>query len=743
MNMQETMAVIFSTQLDFILFFYGLAFILLGAVCFSIVRSGRPDNWAVLGLFAYVHGVTEWLDLSALIIGDTQTFAIARTALMTGSFLLLMEFARLEAIRSGLRLPGKWLYVPLVLFVVLSGFVGGLDQAGAVARYTIGLVGALATAWVFIRRAKGYSGVVRRLAIFTATGFAIYGIAAGAIVPAAPLWPATVVNYDWFATLTGTPIQLVRGILACWITFAIWSTWGHQLVSAVSSERYTVYFRRQYIWTLVAMLGILSFGWMLTNFLGGVYEQNAQREARGDIDLIASRLAGETAMTDGMVKALAGSPNILALLVGESRQDDERGARSVLTLDVEASGANFGFILDAFGTVVASSDPRQAAVSSASEYRFYPYFLKSIEGAAGHHFAFDKGRGEQAYYASYPIRAGNRKVVGVAVLKTSLGAFEVDLSQFDRPYFFIDPNGIVAMTNRPSMLLQSLWPLSAEQKLAAALQFGALNDEPLLNKTIADATWTTVDRQRNYLRRRFANDSQWSLVIMTPIREIYASRFLGIIITLLVTISTLMYLFGKERWVHDSVQMDRRLQLQELAMDLNYQATTDTLTGLYNRLKFDQFLVNEMLRSERYKSPLSLVLYDVDNFKRVNDTYGHQVGDRVLIQLSRLVSGLIRSTDMLARWGGEEFAILAAGSNGQMTYQAAEKVREAVGHIVFDDVGMVTCSFGVAQYVDGDTAESFIARADDALYRAKINGRNQVERALQPFGAEPELMTVA
>jgi GGDEF domain-containing protein len=103
---------------------------------------------------------------------------------------------------------------------------------------------------------------------------------------------------------------------------------------------------------------------------------------------------------------------------------------------------------------------------------------------------------------------------------------------------------------------------------------------------------------------------------------------LGIVITLLVTIMTLIYLLGRERLVYDNVQMDNRLRLQELARDLGLQATTDTLTGLPNRLKFDQALANEMSRAERYQTPLSLVLYDVDHFKKVNDTYGHQSATR-------------------------------------------------------------------------------------------------------------------
>jgi diguanylate cyclase (GGDEF)-like protein len=145
----------------------------------------------------------------------------------------------------------------------------------------------------------------------------------------------------------------------------------------------------------------------------------------------------------------------------------------------------------------------------------------------------------------------------------------------------------------------------------------------------------------------------------------------------------------------------------------------------------------------RYETPLSLVLYEVDNFKIINDTHGHQIGDKVLVQLCRFVPSLLRNTDLLARWGGEEFVILTPGSDGEMAYQTAEKLRNAIEQVKFDEIGTVRCSFGVAQYVYEDTAETLISRADNALYRAKLNGRNRVELASLPSIVQPELVSVA
>ncbi len=137
------------------------------------------------------------------------------------------------------------------------------------------------------------------------------------------------------------------------------------------------------------------------------------------------------------------------------------------------------------------------------------------------------------------------------------------------------------------------------------------------------------------------------------------------------------------------------------------------------------------------------MVYDIDHFKWINDTHGHQTGDKVLVHLARFVPDRIRSTDILVRWGGEEFAIITPGSDGRAAYHAAEKLRDEISKVVFDKAGTVTCSFGVAQYSDGDTPETFLARADNAMYRAKINGRNRVELASELAAAETDISSAA
>ncbi|MDT8446333.1 MAG: diguanylate cyclase [bacterium] len=153
---------------------------------------------------------------------------------------------------------------------------------------------------------------------------------------------------------------------------------------------------------------------------------------------------------------------------------------------------------------------------------------------------------------------------------------------------------------------------------------------------------------------------------------------------------------------------------------------TDPLTGAFNRNKLTQAFEREIARAERYSQPLSVILLDLDHFKLVNDTHGHLVGDQVLVATVQLLQRELRKTDILGRWGGEEFLVLCPETENPGAVLLAEKLRLALEAAVHPSAGRVTVSIGVTSYRAGDQAESLVARADEALYRSKDQGRNQV-----------------
>jgi diguanylate cyclase (GGDEF)-like protein len=177
---------------------------------------------------------------------------------------------------------------------------------------------------------------------------------------------------------------------------------------------------------------------------------------------------------------------------------------------------------------------------------------------------------------------------------------------------------------------------------------------------------------------------------------------------------------------YKKTQNDQQDELVRVNAALKIKATTDPLTTLYNREYFNHCLKNEMERSKRYGTSLSLIVFDIDRFKKVNDTFGHLSGDTVLIELSFLCLSIIRDSDILARWGGEEFIILAPENAKMAIVPFAEKLRKLIEKYSFSIKTQVTCSFGVTEYIARETKDDFINRADQALFKAKQSGRNKV-----------------
>jgi len=182
----------------------------------------------------------------------------------------------------------------------------------------------------------------------------------------------------------------------------------------------------------------------------------------------------------------------------------------------------------------------------------------------------------------------------------------------------------------------------------------------------------------------------------------------------------------------EKANSDLELKVEQRTEDLNNKnkiletlSITDSLTQINNRAKIDEILRYEFDQSRRYNKQLSVVLIDIDHFKDVNDNYGHLVGDEVLIAIAKQLKGLVRSTDTLGRWGGEEFMVVCPSTDIASAATMAEKARLSLSQYHFDIVGSVTASFGVSTLSADDDIISFLARTDKALYQAK-HVRNKI-----------------
>jgi len=208
--------------------------------------------------------------------------------------------------------------------------------------------------------------------------------------------------------------------------------------------------------------------------------------------------------------------------------------------------------------------------------------------------------------------------------------------------------------------------------------------------------------------------------------KLMAREFLILIGTLLTLIFEAVFIVIPAIKISSRKDSELHRLIDERTHELEELSITDQLTSLYNRRKIDKILHSEIEQAKRYHHSFSLILIDIDYFKKVNDTYGHQTGDDVLQDISLLFLSHIRKSDLVGRWGGEEFLIISLEKDSEKVFQFAEKLRLLIESHSFKKTGQLTCSFGIAHFQQEDTLESLLERTDNALYGAKAAGRNCV-----------------
>jgi diguanylate cyclase (GGDEF)-like protein len=301
---------------------------------------------------------------------------------------------------------------------------------------------------------------------------------------------------------------------------------------------------------------------------------------------------------------------------------------------------------------------------------------------------------------------------GVGVTLESLARVIDDIQKrFNRRVYFVNESGDIIVSSK-----------------TGELQKGSIHQLPgiaaIASKIINKNTQPTNLEYENasgviMLSSRYIPEFNWYLVVeqteeaaIARVRQVLMGNIaVSAVVTLLVV---LLCLYSVNRF-------QRRLE---------NVAATDSLTGLLNRHAFELMLEQAVHETHRTKTPLSMILLDIDHFKQINDNHGHLAGDRVILRIARMLESSLRSGDVLCRWGGEEFLILLKQTSLDAAQGVAEKLRKAMAaeqlQLGSKTLG-VTGSFGVTSFVEAETLVHFFARADRALYLAKSSGRNRVE----------------
>ncbi len=215
---------------------------------------------------------------------------------------------------------------------------------------------------------------------------------------------------------------------------------------------------------------------------------------------------------------------------------------------------------------------------------------------------------------------------------------------------------------------------------------------------------------------------------------IYLQEYIALFVIITIFFGTLLKEINNSKVELEDLNMtlekkveEKIKSLQEANEKLTLLASKDSLTNIYNRRSLDEFLLQETTKAKRYKNDLSLIILDIDHFKQTNDEFGHQVGDEVLIEMTKIISNNIRNSDVFGRWGGEEFLLLLPQTKKENGYDVAENIRKKIEYHKFKEVGKKTISLGVSTFNHKEDVFTFIKRADTAMYNAKKNGRNRVE----------------
>jgi hypothetical protein len=266
----------FQSQLDFVFLFYGLAFVILAAVCLGGKRGKDAIPWHWLGLFGLAHGLNEWLDLVALAVGDHPAFSAIRIAVMIGSFLFLVEFGRATLASLSLRTPGRWIIVPLFALACWGGWLWGWPGLNAASRYALGFVGGGASAVALMLASRRSPPGARIWLMLCGVTLGLYTLAAGIVVPRADFFPASVLHQDSFLQTLGFPVQLLRGILAVCIASAFWKY--YRAMQNASPEGRHLQAKASYAALLpVALVVVLTGGWIVAELAGQSKDAESRR----------------------------------------------------------------------------------------------------------------------------------------------------------------------------------------------------------------------------------------------------------------------------------------------------------------------------------------------------------------------------------------------------------------------------------------------------------------------------------
>lgn len=414
------------------------------------------------------------------------------------------------------------------------------------------------------------------------------------------------------------------------------------------------------------------------------------------------------------------------------------------------------YVMNTSGLAIASSNWDAADSFVGKNFSFRPYFQEAMRRSTGRFYGIGSVSGVPGYFLAYPVMAGGHPIGVVAV--------KIDLDKLDRQWeggadeiAVTDDSGIIFLSSNGNWKYRSTRPLTAaaRQRLRETRQYASMLKAPI--QIVPDHSWPTgnVVRIRNpdrldenppYLvQSHELPDAKWTISIYSDMSEVnatakrYAVAAVGsaaFLVLLALYIRQVRRRAIEKEAARKAAQSareqleEKHRELEALSENLRTMSISDPLTGCYNRRYFQEISPKMISAAQRHRRGISILMLDVDFFKKVNDDHGHPAGDAVLKEIAQACRSALREPDFLVRFGGEEFvAVLPDTATGEAQL-VAERLREAVECLrvrTGDHELHVTVSIGLSEFDASEgSLEKAFARADIALYEAKRSGRNRV-----------------
>jgi two-component system C4-dicarboxylate transport sensor histidine kinase DctB len=482
-----------------------------------------------------------------------------------------------------------------------------------------------------------------------------------------------------------------------------------------------------------------------------------QKDAASRLKIFSSLILAPADKYRYLPKLVAESQAITSILMHPHDAGKIEQANFLLEKLNADAGATIIYVLNVDGLAIASSNWRDRQSLIGTSYAFRPYFFDALKKGSSQFYAMGITTHVPGYYISHVVKK-DETILGVVVVKVNIHEIDADWKNNSHEMVVTDEKGIVFLSSQDDWNYRPMSELTALEKkeLNDTRQYENVLKKPLpieiekilsaeerVVRLITKMDWFGNEGIRYFVRRHAVPSSEWKVYIFSSMEETQSnsiSRALLAAGAVILLVLMVLYLYQfharmKERQ-HSLVILEKAHQelsekngeLRLLNEELYIKSVTDPLTGLSNRRLFMELAANLVSSAIRHHYPLSIIMIDIDHFKQINDTHGHDAGDKVLQAMATLLSEEMRDTDILARFGGEEFVIALPYSDEEATCAIAERIRKRVMNQAVDLNGGVlrfTISAGVAQHrARESTLDDTIKRADLALYNAKRRGRN-------------------